>query len=130
MTPFMIGNGERVLGFARHEMERSLAEEEARDPNFKDKLKERLIGASEADAIRNLVFVGLVTLQDPPREEVPKAVRDCQEAGVRVVMVTGDHPVTAEAIARQIGLITKSTRSMVICSRPLNCYIVTLNFLF
>jgi len=47
---------------------------------------------------------------DPPREEVPKAVRDCQSAGVKVVMVTGDHPLTAQAIARKIGLINLETR--------------------
>jgi sodium/potassium-transporting ATPase subunit alpha len=52
----------------------------------------------------------LVTLRDPPRAEVPQAVRDCQTAGVKVVMVTGDHPITAGAIARNIGLITLPTR--------------------
>ena len=57
-----------------------------------------------------MVFVGLITLIDPPRDEVPKAVHDCHEAGVRVVMVTGDHPLTAEAIARKIGMITTKTR--------------------
>jgi sodium/potassium-transporting ATPase subunit alpha len=52
----------------------------------------------------------LVTLRDPPRAEVPQAVKDCQTAGVKVVMVTGDHPITAGAIARNIGLITLQTR--------------------
>ena len=54
---------------------------------------------------RDLVLCGLVGLEDPPRPEVPAAVRKCQEAGVRVIMVTGDHPHTAEAIARQVGLV-------------------------
>ena len=56
--------------------------------------------------------MGLVTLQDPPRKEVPKAIEDCHTAGVKVVMVTGDHPLTAAAIARKIGLITRDTRDV------------------
>ena len=49
-------------------------------------------------------FLGLVGLADPPRPEVPPAVAECQAAGVRLIMMTGDHPATALAIARQVGL--------------------------
>jgi Ca2+-transporting ATPase len=49
-------------------------------------------------------FLGLLGLADPLREEIPQAVRECREAGIRVVMITGDYPVTARAIARQAGL--------------------------
>jgi Ca2+-transporting ATPase len=49
-------------------------------------------------------FLGLLGLADPPRPEVPAAVAECQRAGVRLIMMTGDHPATARAIARQVGL--------------------------
>jgi sodium/potassium-transporting ATPase subunit alpha len=53
----------------------------------------------------NLVFVGMVALLDPPRAESRKAIRQCKEAGVKVYMITGDHPTTAYAVATKIGLI-------------------------
>jgi sodium/potassium-transporting ATPase subunit alpha len=53
----------------------------------------------------NLIFAGLAGLEDPPRPEVPEALRKCREAGIAVIMVTGDHPFTARAIGREIGLI-------------------------
>ena len=49
-------------------------------------------------------FLGLVALADPPRTEVPAALAECRRAGVRVIMMTGDHPATARAIAQQVGL--------------------------
>ena len=51
-----------------------------------------------------LCFLGLVTMQDPPRAEVADAVARCHSAGIRVVLITGDHPLTAAAIARQVGI--------------------------
>jgi calcium-translocating P-type ATPase len=59
------------------------------------------------DELENaLILLGLVGLEDPPRAEVPAAICRCREAGIRVVMVTGDHPRTALAIGREIGLVT------------------------
>ena len=58
-----------------------------------------------ADAVeRDLVFVGLTGMYDPPRPEAQDAIGKCRSAGIRVVMITGDHPHTAAAIARQLGI--------------------------
>ncbi|HEY6572434.1 MAG TPA: cation-transporting P-type ATPase, partial [Candidatus Eisenbacteria bacterium] len=53
---------------------------------------------------QSLTLLGLAGFEDPPRPEVPAALQRCHEAGIRVIMVTGDHPTTATAIAREIGL--------------------------
>src|SRR5690606_577253 len=57
-----------------------------------------------ADVEKGSVLLGLVGLIDPPRSEAVAAVKECQSAGIRVKMITGDHPGTAIAIGRQIGL--------------------------
>jgi len=56
-----------------------------------------------------MTFIGFTALIDPPKEGVPEAVSSCSEAGIRVVMVTGDHPETAKAIARQVNIIKGDT---------------------
>ncbi|WP_329261023.1 cation-transporting P-type ATPase [Actinoallomurus sp. NBC_01490] len=56
------------------------------------------------DAERDLCFVGLIAMLDPPRPEVPQAVADCRTAGIRIIVITGDHPLTAVAIARRVGI--------------------------
>ena len=62
--------------------------------------------ATSADLLeRELTLVGLIGLYDPPRPEVPEAIRQCHQAGIKVTMVTGDYGLTAQAIARQIGLL-------------------------
>jgi Ca2+-transporting ATPase len=59
----------------------------------------------EKDSLeQNLVFVGIAGFIDPPRKEVEGAIRTCQDAGIKVVMITGDHPETAGAIAAQVGI--------------------------
>lgn len=59
--------------------------------------------AQEAES--GLTLLGLAGMLDPPRPEVAEAVRACRRAGIRIVMVTGDHPLTAEAIARRVGIV-------------------------
>lgn len=76
-------NGLRVLGFA-----------------FKNQEQETLTLADE----EHLTFLGLISLMDPPRVESEQAVHDCRIAGIRPIMITGDHKVTACSIARSIGI--------------------------
>jgi sodium/potassium-transporting ATPase subunit alpha len=62
---------------------------------------------------RGMILSGLVGLEDPPRAEVPDAIARCASAGIRIIMVTGDHPHTALAIARQIGLVKGEQPSVI-----------------
>ena len=57
--------------------------------------------------LEDLTFVGLMAMIDPPRANVPEAVAKCKSAGIKVIMVTGDHPITAAAIAKNVGIITE-----------------------
>ena len=79
----MAGAGLRVLAFAHR------AVDEAGSPGDE----------------QDMILAGLIGLEDPPRAEVPDAIARCHTAGIRIIMVTGDHPRTGVAIARQIGLI-------------------------
>ena len=62
------------------------------------------IKCPEWEKIEDLVLVGFLGLEDPPRPEVPGAIKDCNEAGIKIIMVTGDNPETARAVGREIGL--------------------------
>jgi Ca2+-transporting ATPase len=85
------GNALRVLGMAYKRVPREKKELEPED-------------------VTGLTFLGLQGMSDPPRDEVIDAVAKCKRAGIRVVMITGDHAQTAKAIAQQIGIAAESDR--------------------
>merc|ERR1711887_270882 len=62
--------------------------------------------------LEGLRFVGLMSMIDPPRAAVPDAVAKCRSVGIRVIMVTGDHPITAKAIARSVGIISEGNKTV------------------
>ena len=95
----LAGQGLRVLAFATRELPPGTPRE-----------------ADEVE--RDLVFLGLVGLQDPPRPEVTAAVADAHSAGVAIVMITGDYGLTAEAIARKIGIVTEPHPETITERRP------------
>lgn len=65
----------------------------------------------ELEDEKDLVFLGLIAMMDPPRPESIQAVADCIQAGIRPIMITGDHKVTAAAIARRIGILTDDSQA-------------------
>jgi P-type Ca2+ transporter type 2C len=101
----LAGQGMRVLGFAFKPVEQK-----------PDDSLDYWIGASttlptpapaevtQEELERDLIFIGLVGMIDPPRAEVKAAVTECKTAGIRPVMITGDHPLTARQIARELGI--------------------------
>jgi Ca2+-transporting ATPase len=84
-------NALRVLGFAYKKVDQS---------------------SKAKDEENNLVFIGLVGIIDPPREEVKAAIKICHKAGIRVVMITGDHKITAGAIGKELGILEKETEAL------------------
>jgi len=95
------GLGERVLGFADFQL--SASKFPAGFPFNPDEVNFPLEG---------LRFSGLISMIDPPRAAVPDAVSKCRSAGIKVIMVTGDHPITAAAIARSVGIISEGTKTV------------------
>merc|ERR1712242_92194 len=95
------GLGERVLGFCDFMLPADKYPVgypfDADDVNF------------PVDGLR---FVGLMSMIDPPRAAVPDAVLKCRSAGIKVIMVTGDHPITAKAIASSVGIISEGTETV------------------
>jgi sodium/potassium-transporting ATPase subunit alpha len=102
--------GERCLGFAYKELgPRPAGGWEGGNPdqaNFD--LGNKCADSNRTDTSDALVYIGLMALIDPPREAVPPSVLSAQRAGVKVVMVTGDHPITAAAIAKTVNIMPDS----------------------
>merc|ERR1712241_1617373 len=95
------GMGERVLGFCDFRLSTNKYPKgypfDSDEVNF---------------PLKNLRFVGLMSMIDPPRAAVPDAVMKCRSAGIKVIMVTGDHPITAKAIARSVGIISEGQETV------------------
>ncbi|KAL0963555.1 hypothetical protein UPYG_G00307910 [Umbra pygmaea] len=95
------GLGERVLGFCHFHLP---------DEQFPEGF---VFDCEEVNfPLENLCFVGLMSLIDPPRAAVPDAVNKCRCAGIKVIMVTGDHPITAKAIAKGVGIISEGNETV------------------
>ncbi|VDN58909.1 unnamed protein product [Dracunculus medinensis] len=104
------GMGERVLGFCELRLDHN------KYP------KDYAFDTEEVNfPIDSLCFVGLVSMIDPPRAAVPDAVAKCRSAGIKVVMVTGDHPITAKAIAKSVGIISEGTETVEDIAIRKNC---------
>jgi magnesium-transporting ATPase (P-type) len=73
-------------------------------------LPERTNGYTVEWVERELTFLGLMAMQDPPRPEVADAVDKCRRAGIRIIMITGDYGLTAESIARRVGMVGEGAR--------------------
>merc|ERR1712037_928098 len=95
------GLGERVLGFCDFELPASKFP--SGFPFNPDEVNFPLEG---------LRFSGLISMIDPPRAAVPDAVSKCRSAGIKVIMVTGDHPITAKAIAKSVGIISEGNKTV------------------
>lgn len=90
--------GRRLLAIAR----RQLTADSAEILNDRETLE------------KGLDFLGLVAIADPPRLETIPAIKQCRESGIKVVMITGDHPITARAIAKELGIITEGVFDQVL----------------
>ena len=105
---FMASKGHRVLAFAGLALPGNAYPENfvfTKDP----------INYPRSD----LTFYGLVSLEDPPKHGVREAVGHCRAAGIKVMMVTGDHPLTAEAIGRKINMMLQDTKELIAAKRNL-----------
>src|SRR6218665_423283 len=95
------GLGERVLGFCDYLL-----------PTDQFPTGYPFVPEEENFPLTGLRFVGLMSMIDPPRAAVPDAVGKCRSAGIKVIMVTGDHPITAKAIAKGVGIISEGNETV------------------
>ncbi|CAL4064789.1 unnamed protein product, partial [Meganyctiphanes norvegica] len=92
------GNGERVLGFCDFFL-----------PSDQYPIGYQFDADEVNFPLMDFRFVGLMSMMDPPRPNVSNAVAMCRSAGIKVIMVTGDHPITAKAIAKSVGIISEGS---------------------
>jgi len=110
------GLGERVLGFCDFVL-----------PGDKYPVGYPFDADEENFPLENLRFVGLMSMIDPPRAAVPDAVVKCRSAGIKVIMVTGDHPITAKAIARSVGIISDGQKTVEDIAEERGCDVKDVN---
>merc|ERR1740123_2177676 len=110
------GLGERVLGFCDFML-----------PEDKYPRGYPFDADEENFPLEGLRFVGLMSMIDPPRAAVPDAVVKCRSAGIKVIMVTGDHPITAKAIARSVGIISDGQETVEDIAARRNCPVEEVN---
>ena len=105
-------NLETYVGWVRENNEK-MAREALRVLAFAYKELDHMPSKEEMKTIEsNLIFVGMVGMIDPPREEAKKAVEKCKKAGIKTVMITGDHKVTAIAIAKKLGILKDESEAL------------------
>ena len=110
------GLGERVLGFCDFDL-----------PTEKFPQGFPFDGDEINFPIDGLRFCGLMSMIDPPRAAVPDAVAKCRSAGIKVIMVTGDHPITAKAIAKSVGIISEGNETVEDIAQRLNIPVEDVN---
>lgn len=99
-------DGEQEFGEEERKYWESINDEKAAEGLRIIGLATRETDTTEGDPYKNLTFIGLVTMLDPPRKDVKPAIQKCKDAGIRVVMVTGDQKETARYIAKEVGIET------------------------
>jgi len=104
-TSVMTGNGPRDLADDEKDEWKDRNEEMAAEGLRALALAQKMEDSKDAEPYNDLTLLGLVGLIDPPREGIREAIEACRNAGINVVMITGDQPATAIAIAREVGLV-------------------------
>lgn len=103
----LAGQGQRVLAIASRRWNGNF-KERADAHNAQQKKSKDSDENLRSEVEEGLTLLGLVGIYDPPRDETKDAIRECAEAGIKVHMLTGDHPSTATAIAKEIGIIPRN----------------------
>ena len=90
----------------------TLSSEALRVLGFAKKILNKVPEEKDENVEFNLTFIGIVGMIDPPRLEVPNSIKTCKSAGIRTIMITGDHVITAKAIAKELGIYDENTNAI------------------